>query len=134
MSNLAARQAIETYLIAEPGGVAFVPGDNVGMETPLPVQIGYFMPARPDDEEIGSKMTRLNGLYQINLSYAAGEGSGDAEARGEVLRSYFKRGLTLTQSGVNVLITDTPQVGAGKQDDDRWVVPVTLRWQAWVPT
>jgi hypothetical protein len=132
MSNLAARQAIEQYLAATSAVPACI-FENSGQVPPdnAAFLLGFFMPAQPDDQEAGSANTRLNGLYQITLMYPAGAGVGDAEAFAEVLRQRFKRATTLTQSGLHVMITHTPQVAQGKPDGSSWAIPVTLRWQAW---
>jgi hypothetical protein len=133
MSDLLIQAALEKRLnaIASP-----LPGpvENKAY-TPVagtPYQKIAFMPATPEDITMGRKLTQYQGLFQVSLLYPQGEGRGAAQTRAQAIRAHFKPPMTLTESGVNVQINDTTRIAAGYQDGDRWVVPVTIPWYAYI--
>lgn len=98
-----------------------------------PFQRVNFMPAEPASESIGCKLVEHSGLFQVSLRYPAGGGRGAAQVRAEAVRSQFKSPMTLTEGAVNVHINKPARISAGYQDGDRWVVPVTISWHAYIP-
>jgi hypothetical protein len=48
----------------------------------------------------------------------------------ENIRTRFKRGTTITNSGVTVMIDSTPSIARGIIDGDRWVVAVSIPYMA----
>lgn len=141
MSDLLVRRAFEKYLTAAGwGGLAADDTyfENEAREPPAdaatPYQKCFLLPAEPDNEVAGTSMYLAHGIFQITLLYPLGEGAGAAAALAETIRGRFKRGTTMTESGLNVLVTNTPLVASGFEDNRRWNVPVSIRWQAWVNT
>ncbi len=105
---------------------------NVGY-TPItgtPYQAAYVMPASPSNPTIGDDHYREHGVFQVSLFYPLLVGSGTAEARAELIRTAFKRGVSMTSGGVTVRISKTPEVGQGRVDGDRWHIPVKISWFA----
>jgi hypothetical protein len=135
MSELLVRRALEKHLAAMASNLAETRYENEDKTPPAeatPYQRVSFLPAQPDNTVMGAGVYRANGIFQVSLLYPQGDGPANAAAQAELLRSWFKRGTTLAEGGINVLVTDTPAVGPGMQDDTRWHVPVSIRWQAWV--
>lgn len=127
----AIQQALEAHLAAMTPAlatayenVAFTPTLNV------PYQKANLLPASPDNSTQGSSHYREIGIFQVSLYYPAGTASGNAKARAELVRTHFKRGTTLVKSGVKTIITHTPSIHPALVDGDRYVVPVSIRYQA----
>lgn len=95
-------------------------------------QACYTLRAEPDNATIGDGYFRERGIFQVNLFYPAGAGPAIAEARAALIRSAYARGTTLISGGIKVIIERTPEVGAGRADGDRWMIPVKIRWFAGV--
>lgn len=128
MSIVKVRAALEAALGAMTPALATV-WENTAY-TPVvgtPYQRAYLLPAEPDNSEYGATH-REQGVFQVSLFYPNGTGSAAAAARAEMLRTTFKRGASFTKDGVTVSITNTPTVGAGTADGDRWHVPVKCRF------
>lgn len=127
----AIQQALEAHLAAMTPGlvtayenVAFTPTTNV------PYQKANLLPASPDNSTQGGGHYRELGIFQVSLYYPVGTASGNAKARAELIRTHFKRGTTLVKSGIKTIITHTPTIHPALPDDDRYVVPVSIRFQA----
>lgn len=103
--------------------VTFVPVNGT------PYQRVFFLYAEPDNEEFGTGYLD-QGYMQINLMYPLDAGDGAARARGELLRTTFKRGNSFTSGGQTTTITRTPAIGQGAPDGDRWAVPVRIRFHS----
>jgi hypothetical protein len=68
---------------------------------------------------------------QVNLIFPPLDGDTNAMARAIALQAWFKRNTDMTDSGIVTTVPRTPHIGAGFTDpDDRWVVPVRIRYQA----
>lgn len=131
MSILSVRAALETKLNSITPSIA-TSYENVAF-TPVAgtaYQSCYVMPATPDNSTLGSGFYREQGIFQVSLFYPQQAGAGIAEARAELIRTAFKRGTVLTSGSVKVQINDTPSIGQGRVDGDRWMVPVKIRWTA----
>lgn len=94
-----------------------------------PFQQAFLHRARPDNSEMGSAFTE-NGIFQVNLNYPLDAGPKDAEARAELIRTTFAVASSFTSGAVTVNITDTPEIAPGRAENDRFVVPVKIRWLA----
>ena len=130
MSIVAVRAALQTKLN---GMVALATAwENVGY-TPVagtPYQAAYVLPATPDNSTMGDGFYREQGIFQISLFYPLAAGTGTAEARAQLIRTTFKRGVTMTSGVVTVMVDTTPEIGQGRVDGDRWHIPVKIRWSA----
>jgi len=98
-----------------------------------PYQAVSVLFARPDNAEIGPQYVQ-RGFMQVTLMYPLNAGSGAAVARADLLRSTFRRGLSLTSGGVIVTIEKTPEIMPGFRDGDRYAVPVRVPFFAPVNT
>ena len=130
MTAPAVRQALETALAANAGGVA-IAYENVPY-TPVPgtpYQAAYVLAAEPENIEIGEAYTE-RGIFQINLFYPLNTGPGAAETRALAIRNAFARGASFTASGVTTHIERTPEIGPGRIEEDRYFKPVRARFYA----
>ena len=67
---------------------------------------------------------------KVSLAYPLGAGPSAATTRAELIRSTFYRGASFTSGGVTVTISRTPEIAPGRVEEDRWVVPVRVRFHA----
>lgn len=103
---------------------------NFRTEDGSPWQEVWLMLARPENPTFGDDFYRQRGYLQVNLKYKVGEGAGDAQERANLLRDTFKRGLSLTTGGITTTVEETPEIGRGSNEGDRYVVPVFIRFYA----
>lgn len=136
MSELAVVKALEVALNAIAPSLPtawananFVVPTGAG-GSPLPYQQAWFMPARPENPSMGDEHYRQRGYLQISLRYPLNEGAGPARERARVLRAYFRRGLSLTADGVTTTVEETPEIGSGSNEGDRFVINVFVRFYA----
>lgn len=87
--------------------------------------------AEPANPEWGSGYTE-QGFLQVDLAYPLNAGPNAATARAELIRSTFYRGASFTASGVTVNIERTPEILPGRVEEDRFVVPVRIRFYSHV--
>ena len=130
MSLLAVRNALETALngISPPLASAW---EN-SPYTPVhgtPYQRVYLLAAEPDNPEMGGHVTE-RGFLQISLCYPLDDGPSAAMTRAELIRSTFYRGAAFTASGITTQIERTPEIAPAQIEDDRYVVPVRVRFFA----
>lgn len=113
-TRLSLMSSMETAWI----NVAFTPTVNV------PYQRVSLLPIDPVNPALGQETIIDRGIFQVLLCYPVGVGPADAYARAEAVRAQFPAGLTL--SGVR--IESTPSIAQGFNDDERFVVPVSIRY------
>lgn len=130
MSAAAVRAALEVALAAmSPALATAYENANYSPVVGTPYQRVFVLRAAPDNPEIG-RFTIERGIMQISLYYPLGTGPAAAEARAELIRTTFYRGASFTASGVTTIIERTPEISPGRAEDDRWVVPVRVRFFA----
>ena len=130
MSQVLIAQAFEVKLAAlSPAlSTAF---DNVDF-TPVvgePYQEAFLLPASPDNSSMGQKHYREVGLYQITLCYPKGTGAGAARARAELTKKHFKRGTTMENGGLKVIVIRTPTISPRFIDGDRYKLALSIYYQ-----
>jgi len=91
-------------------------------------QKAFLLPATPANPTMGDGYYREQGIFQVTLMYPLQAGPKPAADRAEAIRAAFKRGTTLTNGNVSVIIEQTPEIGQGRVDGDRWALPVKIRW------
>lgn len=92
------------------------------------------LPATPDNSTMGSSTYFEHGLFQVTLCYPIGVGPATSETQAQLLRAHFKRGTSLVESGITVIVTDTPRVAPALLDGDRYTIPISVPWQAQIST
>lgn len=95
-----------------------------------PYQRAYVMLTTPDDIEMTGALYIEQGIFQISLFYPLDTGPAVAEARAELIRSTFYRGASFTSGAVTVHIDRTPEIAPAMAEDDRFMIPVRVRFLA----
>ncbi len=130
MSLLAVRNALETALNAMSPALATA-WENAPY-TPIngtAYQRVYMLAAEPENPEMGRHVIE-RGFLQVSLCYPLDAGPNAAMARAELIRSTFPRGAAFSASGVTTQIERTPEIAPAQIEDDRYVVPVRVRFFA----
>lgn len=130
MSLVLVRQALEVAL------AAIAPALPSAWEnapyTPVagtPYQRVTLLAAEPVNAEMNSAYTE-QGFMQVSLAYPLNTGSKAATLRAKAIRTTFYRGASFTASGVTVHVERTPEIMPGRVEDDRFVIPVRIRFYA----
>ena len=131
MSIASVRTSLEAKLNAMTPSLA-IAWQNVGYTpvTGTPYQACFLLPAIPSNPTLGDGFYREQGIFQVSLFYPLLAGAQAAEARAQLIRTTFKRGTVMISGSVSVLVDTTPEIGQGRANDDRWHVPVKIRWSA----
>lgn len=131
MTALAIRAALETRLAAiSPAlptaneNIEYVPVEGA------PYQRVHVLMARPQALEMSQKLHREQGFMQVTLCYPKRGGSGDATARAELIRAAFPAASEHVSGGVTVTIDGLPEIAPAATEDDRFVLPVRVRFYA----
>ena len=125
------RRAIEKQLasITPALSTAF---ENVAF-TPVagtPYQRVNLLPNMPDDAQIGSRVYFERGIFQITLCFPVNTGPAACEARAQLVKDAFKRGTSMIEGAVTVIVINAPSVTTAMIDGDRFCIPISLRYQA----
>jgi len=115
-------QALAPVLSTAVENVSFTPVPGV------PYQDVQIVPREPDNQTLGDGFYRDTGELQVFLSYPSGTGSQQAMNRAILTRDWFKRGTTLTQGGIEVIIMKTPTVTSGNIFNDRYIIAVFIEY------
>jgi hypothetical protein len=70
----------------------------------------------------------------VTLCYPTGVGTAAAGTQAQLTRAHCKRGTSMTESGITVLITNTPKISPAIIDGDRYCIPVSIPFQAQINT
>ena len=132
MSLAAIRIALETALDAMSPSIQTA-WENMPYQPVVgtPYQAVYMLTATPDNREIGAGYTE-QGILQVNLFYPLDAGPAAALARAELIRATFPYAATFTATSGSVLITQTPEIAPARIEDDRYLVPVKIRFESYV--
>lgn len=90
--------------------------------------------ATPDNSIQGPGSYFERGIFQVTLCYPVGVGPAAADDRAQLVRAQFKRGTTMVQGAVSVLVIDTTRVSPAFVDGDRYCIPVSVPFQAQIIT
>ncbi|MFZ5669126.1 MAG: phage tail terminator-like protein [Pseudomonadota bacterium] len=133
MSIVAIRAALETQLAAINPSIATA-WENDEFTPPalsVPYQAVNLLPAQPGNDESGQAYTQ-QGILLVSLRYPVKAGSADAAARAELIQTAFARGTSFVTGNINIIIDRTPEIAPGRVDEDRFVLPVRIRFFAQV--
>lgn len=135
MSLPTIRKALEQRL------AALSPAISISYEnkafTPItgtPFQRVNLMPNTPDNTTQGGASYIERGIFQILLCYPINTGPAAAETQAQLTRAHFKRGTSMVEAGITVVVTDTPRVAPAMIDDNRYCLPLSVSWQANIST
>lgn len=131
MSQLKIRQALEKNLAAMLPALATA-NENADFTptTGTPYQKVNLLPAMVDNSTMGINHYREVGVFQVTLCYPISAGTNAAYTRAELVKTQFKRGTTLTQGGVDVVVIYTPSVSPPYQSGDRYCLPISIYYQS----
>lgn len=131
MSALAIRAALETALEGMSPAIA-TQWENAPY-TPVvdtPYQRVNLLMNEPAAIEMSGAHHQEAGFMQVTLCYPLGTGHGAATTRAELIRQTFYRGATFTSGGVTTTIERHPEIAPALIEDDRYAVPVRVRFFA----
>lgn len=130
MSQVAIRRAIEARLhTMSPAHATAWENASFQPVPGTPYQKAEMVPGIPENPTKDS-FTRELGFYQVTLFYPLDKGTNPAEARFELIKARFPKGLQIIQDGVTVTISGTPYRLPALRDGDRWSVPVRIPYYA----
>lgn len=129
MSLAHIRTALETQLATALTIDLAHENENYAPVAGRPYAAAYLLPAQPNNIEMGPGYTE-QGLLQCSLFYPLNAGAGDAQAQAEAIRSAFPFASSFTASGTVVNIIATPEIAPARAEDDRFMVPVKIKWSA----
>lgn len=101
-------------------------------EAGVPYQRVNILRAPPADLVMGRTLTQLQGICQVSLFYPQGQGTADAETYAERIKAIFKPPMSITEAGTRIDVINTATIATGFTDGDRWVVPVSIPWSAYI--
>ncbi len=70
------------------------------------------------------------GFLQIRLAYPVNVGAKNAEDRAQLIRSTFYNNLKLSETGLKIIINQTPEVRVLGIDGDRFEIVATVYFKA----
>jgi len=73
--------------------------DPADPDTPPPYQECFVIPARGKARGLRQKTALHLGIFQVNLCYPAGSGTGDVDARADLLIEHFRPADTVLEFG-----------------------------------
>lgn len=100
-------------------GVAFNPPNSI-------YQYVQFVIQPLTDPVLGAGYHRENIELQIFICDVLGKGTSNAISRAELVRSIFKKGLSLTENNTQIHILETPKIHGALPTKDRIVVPIIV--------
>lgn len=130
MSAAAVRAALETALNAMTPPIATA-WENVDYKPTVGTayQRATLLLAEPANPEIGPGYIE-QGIFQVDLYYPKNSGPSTATARAEAIRNAFPFAASFTSGGITTHIVRTPEIGTARVEDDRYVIPVRIRFEA----
>lgn len=138
MSIAKVRAALETRLgtLAPALSSAF---ENKAFEpvAGTPYQRVYVLPARTLSVGQDLRTRQLTGIFQVSLfypinTYQGASGITAVQTRADLLCAHFAAGTRLIFQGVRVNVDEPPSISTGFPDGDRFVVPVSIRYIAFI--
>lgn len=129
MSILAIRTALQTQLKATLSIDLVFENASYTPVAGTPYAAAYVLFAQPINIEIGPGYTD-QGIFQVSLFYPQNAGPAAALAAAELIRTGFPVAASFVSGGTIVNIIATPEVAPARAEDDRFLVPVKVRFQA----
>jgi hypothetical protein len=97
-------------------------------------QAVHLLPAPTQNPTYGDQHHREVGEFQVSLNYPPNAGSQAANARAQLIRETFPRGLVLTQGTLRLLIDRTPYLLRAQQSTNWFFLGVAIPYMAEVFT
>lgn len=93
-----------------------------------PYQRAYLLPAENENPTLTETLQIEQGIFQVSLYFPLGAGSLEATQRARDIAAHFPPGLMLDAGTIRVRIRGGASVAAGLPIDDRYMVPVRMRY------
>lgn len=134
MSQEAIRNALETALAAvDPTfPTAWANQSFAPPVSGAAYQEPFVLFGEPVNAEMGDRQHREEGIFQINLQYPPNTGDGAARTKAGAIKAAFYRTRSLVSGGITTVIERTPHAGGGRLEEGRWMVPVKIRFYAYI--
>ena len=97
-------------------------------KTGVPYARIFHLLNNPLDIDLERSTVQERGIFQVSLFYPLDAGRLPAMTRAQQIRELFKPVQFLNEGAVQVEINNTPRIGGGSPDGDRWHVPVSISW------
>ena len=92
----------------------------------------FLLMGEPVPLEQSGRVNREQGVMQVSLCYPLSTGSGAALTRAELIRATFYRGRTFTSGSTTLTIDRMPEISPALIENDRYVIPVRIRFYSHV--
>lgn len=133
MSILAIQTALEKHLLTlTPAIATAVENKTFAPVTGQPYQRLNHLLNTPADMGMERTLRAERGIFQVSLCYPLDAGRVPAMQRAEAIKALFAAGLSLYEGAVRVDIERTPSIAGGMVDEGRWMLPVSVYWQAFI--
>lgn len=134
MSQQIVRRALEKKLNAWAAARSLsVAWENVDFTPPAGAYIrANLLPAQTLSETLDRTHRRYAGVFQVTLMMPRGVGPSAAESLVAALVTEFTPAITIVESTVRVYIMNPASPAPAIQDADRYVVPVSIDYEAHV--
>lgn len=96
----------------------------------VPYQRVQLVPFEPENPTFGDNYHREVGQFQIFLCFPLNKGTASAYEKAEQIKNFYRRGFTLVEDGIEVIIRTTPAISGGITANDRFIVPVSVEYFA----
>ena len=88
------------------------------------------LPAKTQNPTMGDDFKRDAGIFQVTLAYPLNVGAGAAIVRAKVIAEGFKRGYTMNDGTLRVLIDESPSIAQGIPDGAWYKLPISIPYVA----
>lgn len=130
MSQVIIRKILETRLATMSSLATAYENASYTPVTGTPYQRVNLLPATPDNNTIGDDHYLELGIFQVTLCYPKNTGANAAQARAEAVKAHFNRGLGLSDSGLTLSISRTPNINPAFVDDAFYCIPISIQYHA----
>ncbi|MGI4841427.1 MAG: phage tail terminator-like protein [Janthinobacterium lividum] len=90
----------------------------------------YLLPSNTDSADLEGAHVLYQGVFQISIVTAAGNGRGAASAIADELRALFPNNLSITQDGLTVFVMTPLSTAAAIAGDTTTSMPTSFRYRA----
>jgi Bacteriophage related domain of unknown function len=115
----------ESLSVAKPG-LGFDPTSNT------PYLKAYLIPTTTEAMDIAGLVNEYRGILQVNVLYPEGAGIVVAAETADRLVNHFESGTTLSHQATTFTISQPPHIGPVVEDPGWIMIPVSVRYRAFL--
>lgn len=134
MSITLIEAALEKHLLTIPCIDTAYENKTFEPKTGVPYQRINHLTNTPLDITLERDLTEERGIMQVSLLYPLNQGRVPAKTQAMAIRDAFKPPRILSAGGISIEIRRTPSIAGGMPDGDRYMVPVSIYWNAFIGT